>query len=149
VLFFGHTLSGWSSRSCSADASRFSQGPEALLGLLVGFLAMLIVLLVVMLQGFLQHTSEVVWTVEHSGGQRVRDLPASLRSDPGNLRAQVPLISRVTESPASSSNRCTSRRDARRSGRRGERRSHPPQHALGSVVFVFDASMLRAMTRNL
>jgi signal transduction histidine kinase len=137
-----------------ADASLtgvgFRRDLKLFLGLLVGFLAILITLLVVMLQGFLQHTTEVSWSGWNAAADSaVRDLAAASQNDPGNVRAQVPLlqsrygiagvvIERLHKRPetigvpANAANVELIRRNT----------------AAGSVVFVFDASTLRAMTHT-
>lgn len=128
----------------------FRRDLKLFLGLLVGFLAVLIALLVVMLQGFLQHTNEVIWAGWNAAADSaIRDLGASSQNDPGNMRAQVPLlqsrygIAGVVIEPVH---------------KRPETVGVPPNAAnvetirrstaAGSVVFVFDASMLRAMTHT-
>jgi len=125
----------------------FRRDLRLFLGILVGFLVVMILLLVVMLQVFLQHTHDVMgagWNTVADNA--VRDLAAGARADPGDLSTQFVLLQS-------------------RYGIAGvtiERPRKPPESAgvlptaanvetirkttaAGTIVLVFDASILSAM----
>jgi len=125
----------------------FRRDLRLFLGILVGFLVAMILLLVVMLQVFLQHTHDVMGTGWNAiADSAVRDLAAGARADPGDLQTQLVLLQS-------------------RYGVAGvtiERPHKPPESAgvlptasnvetirkttaAGTIVLVFDASVLGAM----
>ena len=125
----------------------FRRDLRLFLGILVGFLVVMILLLVVMLQVFLQHTHDVMgagWNAVADSA--VRDLAAGARADPGDLRTQLVLlqsrygVAGVTierpHKPAESAGVLPTASNV-------ETIRKPT--AAGTIVLVFDASVLDAM----
>lgn len=125
----------------------FRRDLRLFLSILVGFLVMMILLLVVMLQVFLHHTHDVMWSGWNAvADSAVRDLAAGARSDPGDLRTQLVLlqsrygVAGVTierpHKPAESAGVLPSASNVETIRR---------ATSAGTIVLVFDASILGAM----